>query len=142
MVHIFISFCRLYIRSRLNICIRYCKVAIHTESSLLIVWKIEFLKKVLFSRILGLRKIWITPSKLFITSTSYSSFDSGEFALSDTVIKKVSKILTKIDILRWGGALRKKKTHSMIFHLSKLSDNYIKRTISIIKMYNFQLINI
>ena len=30
----------------------------------------------------------------------------------------------------------------MIFHLPILSDNYIKRTISIIKMYNFQLINI
>ena len=59
----------------------------------------------LFSRILGLRKTRITPSKLFITSTSYSSFDSGEFALSDTVIKKISKILTKIDILGWGGGL-------------------------------------
>ena len=58
---------------------------------------------IMHQTVLGLRKTQITPSKLFITSTSYSSFDSGELALSDTVIKKISKILTKINIIGWGG---------------------------------------
>ena len=42
----------------------------------------------LFFRIPGFRKTCITPSKLFIKLISYSSFDSEEFVISDTMIKK------------------------------------------------------
>ena len=91
-----------------------------------------------------------TVATKIIRQASINFFHSLYLRLEKSrVFTNMSTEVSSINILSFSSIdqavpilLRKKDTHRMIVHLPKLSDNYIKRTISIIKMYNFQLINI